>query len=124
AAICAIPVLAPLPDIPMHVIQSPRVGQLLPYRMRRSAAVAAIPRVVRQVGVARVIPIAEPRRGPPPARILPLRLRRQPIHTVGRNPPRRPLPLRELAAVVRGVKPTHLLHRIGAAREFTRVAAR
>jgi hypothetical protein len=44
-------------------------------------AVLRIPRVVRQVRVPRVIPIAEPRRGPPPTRIFPLRLRRQPIHT-------------------------------------------
>src|SRR4029434_5858164 len=69
------PILTPLPDIPMHVIQSPRGGQLLPHRVRRTAAVVEIPRVVRQVSVARVIPIAKPRRGPPPTRILPLRLR-------------------------------------------------
>ena len=101
------------PNIPMHVIQSPRVGQLLPHRMRRTTAVLVIPRVLGQIGVARVIPIAEPRRGPRPARILPLRLRRQPIHTIGRNPPRRPLALRELAAVVRGVEPTDRFHRTG-----------
>ena len=39
AGIVAIPVLAPLPHIPVHVIQSPRIRQLLPHRMRLSAAV-------------------------------------------------------------------------------------
>src|SRR3989442_11981890 len=37
----------------------------------------------------RSIPIAEPRRGPRPTRILPLRLRRQPVEAIGGNPSRR-----------------------------------
>ena len=80
-SIVAKPVLTPLPHIPVHVMQPPRIRQLLPHRMRLAVAVVPIPSVVRQVRVARVIPIAEPRRRPPPTRILPLRLRRQPINT-------------------------------------------
>ena len=71
------PVLAPFKDIPVHVIQSPRIGQLLPHRMRRSAAVASITCVGRQVRVARVIPIAEPRWASP-CRWFPQRRQRWP----------------------------------------------
>jgi hypothetical protein len=70
-------------------------------------AVLHIPRVVGQVRIALVITIAEPCRSPGAGRILPLRLRRQPIHTVGRNPSGSSIPLRELAEVVRGIQPTH-----------------
>src|ERR1035437_9641132 len=92
--------------------------------MCRSAAVVAIPRVLAQIGVGQVIPIAEPRRGPRAARIPPPRLRRQPIDTVGRNAPRDPVPLRELAAVVRGVEPSYHFHRtIHVTLEMTWIAA-
>src|SRR5689334_2578236 len=108
----------------MHIIQSPRVGQLLPYRMRRVAAVVSIPRVLGQVGVVRIIPITESGRGPCPARILPLRLRRQPKMTACWNSSRRLLALGEFAAVVGGVEPRDLLHRtVRVTLEATRIAA-
>ena len=43
--------------------------------------------------VTRVVPIAEPCRCPRPTSILPLRLRRQAVSIIRRNPPRIPLPL-------------------------------
>ena len=70
-----------------------------------------MPHIVREVGVAGVVPIAEPRRGPRPARIFPLRFGRQPVNAVGGDATRRPFPPRQLATVIRGVKPTHHFHR-------------
>lgn len=61
ARIRPIPVLAPLPHISMHIHQSPGVGQLLADRVGSAAAVGRVPRVVGQVGVARIIPVAESR---------------------------------------------------------------
>src|SRR5438552_223493 len=78
--------------------------------MRHTTAVVRIPPVVRQAGVAYVIPITEPARCPPPARILPLPLRRQPIHAAGRNPTCRPLALRKVGTVIRGFEPIHRLY--------------
>src|SRR4051794_26949825 len=80
--------------------------------MRRSSAIDQIPRVVGKVGVARVIPVAITRRGPPPTRILPLRLGRESILAVDCYPTGCPLPLRELNAVIRRIRPTHRLHRM------------
>src|SRR5437016_1568581 len=39
AGIRPVPVQAPLPEVPVHIIQAPRVGQLLPDRMRGVVAV-------------------------------------------------------------------------------------
>src|ERR1039458_491784 len=49
--IVAIPVLAPLPDIAVHVIQAPLVGLLLTDRVGLSAAVLGVPSVLFQFGL-------------------------------------------------------------------------
>src|SRR5947207_7153829 len=124
AGIRPVPVLAPLPETAVHIIQAPRVGQLLPHRMRRAAAVVQIPRVLGQARVAWIIAMAEARRGPSPAGILPLRLCRQSIDAVGPDQPRSPFPLREPSTVIRGIFPTHRLHRpVEVAGEYARLAA-
>src|ERR1035438_85519 len=83
-----------------------------------------IPRVVREIGVARVISIAEPCRGPPPARVLPFCFRRQSVNAAYRYPPRRPFPLREGCTVVRRFTPAHSVHRVAGALEGAGIASR
>ena len=70
ARIVPIPIRTPLPYVPVHVVKSPRIRLLLPHRMRPVPAVVVIPPHILQ------LPRIRSRR-PCPARILPLRLRRQ-----------------------------------------------
>ena len=67
-----IPILAPLPHVPVHVIQPPGVRLLLAHRMRLAARVLVIPGVFAQLRL--VVPKAIPRLAPRPAGIFPLRL--------------------------------------------------
>src|SRR5262249_54183054 len=79
--------------------------------MRHAVAVGRIPRVVRQVVIARVIAVIESRRSPGPTRVLPLCLRRQTVSTACRNEPRSEFLLRAQRAIVGSIKPTHRLDR-------------
>src|SRR5262249_20042317 len=45
----ALPVLYPLPNVTQHVVQSPSIRLLLPYRMRAMLRIATIPGVLSQV---------------------------------------------------------------------------
>jgi len=74
--IIAIPVLALLPHVSVHVIQSPRVRLLLSDRMRLIVRVLTIPRLVAQLLL--VVPETPPSFLPGPAGVLPLCFRRQP----------------------------------------------
>ena len=97
-----IPVLTPLPHVPDHVIQSPSVRGIAPNRGRclKVDSARIIDRAHRgivfvlaiEVRLSRVqtAPQIKRRRRPRPARILPLRFRRQPIHIIrGNQPPAR-----------------------------------
>lgn len=59
AGVWTIPILTPFQDIPLHVVQSPRIRRLLPDRMRPKAAVERIPGVVGQVREIGIIAVAE-----------------------------------------------------------------
>ena len=66
------PVLRPLPHVPQHVVQAPRVRRFLAHRLRAMPAVVAGPRNLVE------IPVTIPGRSRS-RRVLPLRLRRQPV---------------------------------------------
>src|SRR6266540_1380799 len=72
-----IPVLHPLPDIAMHVIESPGIGFFLPYRMCLVSRVFPVPGILSQLAC--VVAKAVDRRCPSPCGIFPLCLRRQAI---------------------------------------------
>src|SRR4029077_19517879 len=72
-----VPIPAPLPDIPMHIVKPPGVGPFPPHRLGPTFWSRMVPRVLPQHG--RIIPERVTRLGPRPAGILPLRLRRQAI---------------------------------------------
>ena len=60
AWVWTVPILTPFQDIPLHIVQSPRIRRLLPDRMRPKAAVERIPGVVGQVREIGIIAVAEP----------------------------------------------------------------
>ena len=70
-----VPIGAPLPDVAVHVVQSPGVRLLLAHRMRLAAGVALEPTVLRQLGfaIAKTIPRCRARA----AGVFPLCLGRQ-----------------------------------------------
>jgi hypothetical protein len=47
--VLCIPILYPLPDIAMHVVETPGIGLLLPYRMYCVARVLHVPRIVAEL---------------------------------------------------------------------------
>src|SRR5262249_9590535 len=78
-SIFLIPVLHPLPDIAMHVIESPGVGLQLPHWVRlQLSCFALIPRIASEL--AGIIPKAPAGRSSSARRVLPLRLSGQAIH--------------------------------------------
>src|SRR6266496_2535685 len=111
AQIWAIPIPTPLPHVSRHVIQAPRVRQQLSHRLRHVETVVEIPGVVVQIGIARIIPVIEPRGRASPTGILPLRLRRQAVNTVRRYPPGSSLLRRPPRTIIGRIIPTRLLHR-------------
>ena len=70
------PVLIPLPSIPVHVVQTPRIRLHNANRMCRIFGVLVVPGVIARLEI--TIPETVFRRGPRTARILPLRFRRYP----------------------------------------------
>jgi hypothetical protein len=52
ARVVAMPVLAPLPHITVHVVQTPRIRLLLANWMRLSSRVLVVPTVIAQLGIA------------------------------------------------------------------------
>ena len=72
-----IPVLHPLPDIAMHVIEPPGVGLQLPHRVCLPSRIPVMPRIASEL--ARLIPKAPAGRRPGTRRILPLRFRGQAV---------------------------------------------
>ena len=95
-----IPVVTPLPYIPVHVHQSPRIRPFRLHRMRRASTVGKIPRILRQGAGAHIIPVAKAR--VPRSRtaaILPFRLRWQPIRPARRDSIRSPLGGRQGRAI-------------------------
>jgi len=74
------PVQTPFPDVPVHVMQAPRIGPLGPHRLccvvsptasqrntarfRAAPTVVPIPRILSQLAVPEIIPIAKTRRCP------------------------------------------------------------
>src|SRR5439155_26016690 len=109
ARLVAVPILAPLPDIPIQVIQSPRIGQLLPDRMNCYIEKRQVqePRVIRQAGVVRVVSITEPRRGAGARGAFPLSLGRQTILAASGDAPRCQFVLRQPPAVIGRVGPAY-----------------
>src|SRR5262245_12498332 len=109
------PILGPLPDVALCVVQSPRIGKLLPDWVKgkrgREPAVENKPRIIRQVRVVRIISIAEPRRRSGACGALPFCLGWKAILASGRNASRGQFPLRQLPAVIRRVEPAHARNR-------------
>lgn len=73
------PIHAPLPDIAVHVVESPAISPLLPYRMRFAATVFIIPRYFVQIRThsvngCQVLPVIQSRYRTRAAGIFPLRL--------------------------------------------------
>src|SRR5439155_26142790 len=115
------PVLAPLPDVAVHVVQAPDVRRETPRRRRllaaHAGAVAAVgvgAVVVGQVG-AEDLAAGERRGGAGAAGVLPLSLRRQAVEL--------PLALAQLHQERLAVVPRHLLDGAGVAPEAARVVA-
>ena len=120
-----IPVPAPLPHVPVHVIQTPRIRLIAPHRrrpgQRRNRRVGNVDVPGGRVILVVIIKVRHPSvEGaaimkrccrPRPARILPLRLRRQPIDPARGQPPRHLLLLCQMGAIVRRIIPTDLLDR-------------
>ena len=65
-----IPVLAPLPYVPVHVVQPPGIRLLLAHRVRLAARVRLVPRIFAQPRL--IVPEAVSRRAPRAAGIFPL----------------------------------------------------
>jgi len=91
------PILAPFPDVTVHIVQTPSIWRFLTYRMclllREPPMLPQRPRVVTR---------RPRRRGPGPARVLPLRL--------GRQVKRLAFLLRQPRAERRHIVPTHVQH--------------
>src|SRR5262249_23756669 len=104
----AVPILTPLPDVPIHVVQSPRIGQLLPDRMNSKIENREIqePRVIRQAAVTRIVSITKPRRSAGACGAFPRGLGGEAVLAAGGDAPRRDFLLRKLSAVVRRVGPS------------------
>jgi hypothetical protein len=79
--ISTVPVLTPLPDIPVYVIQPPRVRFLQPDRMRGTTLVNLPPSVVRELAL--IISKRIRSRGSSPTGILPFRFRGQAVDSPG-----------------------------------------
>ena len=79
-SVFSIPILHPLQNIAIYIIETPSVGLLLPHRMGRVFGIAEMPSIVRQFisVVPKKIGCARTRAG----RIFPLRLRGQAIAAV------------------------------------------
>src|SRR5262245_10890392 len=77
--ILPVPVLHPFLDIAIHVIESPGIGLQLPHWVRLPSCILVIPGIASQL--ARIIAKTPPSRRPGTCCILPLRLRRQAIHS-------------------------------------------
>src|SRR6266540_4206494 len=73
-----IPVLHPLPDIAMHVIESPGIRLYLPSWVCPIVSIVPIPGI--QTELARILAKAPSCRGPDASCVLPLCLRRQAVH--------------------------------------------
>jgi hypothetical protein len=54
------PILTPLEDIARHVVQSPGIRKFPPDRVNGETVVHGLPRIVCQVGIIGIIPVAEP----------------------------------------------------------------
>src|SRR6266705_358359 len=63
SGIGTLPIQAPFPNIPLHVVQAPGVRRFLPHRVRHGTAVRGVPSVAGQARQSRVIAIAESCRG-------------------------------------------------------------
>src|SRR5690348_1378608 len=111
AGIEAIPILAPLLQAAVHVVETPGIGQLLPDRVGSATAIDVIPGIVGQIGIAGIIGVAEAGRGAGAAGILPFGFGGQPIYSVRRNVTGGALLLRKLGAITRGLKPRCAVHR-------------
>src|SRR5207247_1028306 len=72
-----VPIPAPLPDIPVHIVEAPGIRTLLTHWMGLVVRVGGVPGELAQE--CRIVTEAVSGRAPRPAGILPLRLRRQPI---------------------------------------------
>src|SRR6516162_6776920 len=79
--ILSVPVLYPLVDVAVHIIQPPGIGLELPYWVGLAISVCFVPGMFAQLIA--VVPKTVDRRGPGAACILPFGLRRQ---TVALNP--------------------------------------
>ena len=71
--IAPVPVLHPLEHVPQHVVQTVSVRRLLSYRIRAISTILSVPRDQVQVRSVTIPGTTRPRR------VLPLRLRQQPV---------------------------------------------
>ena len=125
----AIPVIAPLPDVAVHVVKAPVIGQLLTYRLRPVLRRRLEPGVTRQIPlvVGRAVLLIPAG----PARVFPFRLGRQPIAAqgevalpgVGLVARRQPVHFGALVTKFHSIDPLHILdgilRRLSPGRIFT-----